>query len=132
VARLQRRLHRQLFHLERLRDEGLDDEEDEEGQRQRLDDLQEAAEPGPAQAAEAATVGILTPAGLDVGVDGLGLATIEWMQGVVRVVPGQRVPAGASSGTFQPISSQPRMCGNPSPGVHEGQPQRVRPPSSDR
>jgi hypothetical protein len=37
-----------------------------------------------------------------------------------------------SSGTFQPINSQPRKCGAPAPGVQAGQPQYVSPPSSGR
>ena len=43
LVRLERPLHRRLAHLERLRDERLDDEERHEGQRQGLDDLDQPA-----------------------------------------------------------------------------------------
>ena len=44
LAGLQGPLHRLLLHLVRLRDEGLDDEEDDERQDEGLDDLEEAPE----------------------------------------------------------------------------------------
>ena len=46
LVRLQGRLHRLLPDLVRLRDEGLDDKEDDEGEDERLDDLEEAPDGG--------------------------------------------------------------------------------------
>ena len=46
LLRLQRPLHRLLLDLVRLGDEVLDDDEDDEGQDERLDDLEETPERG--------------------------------------------------------------------------------------
>jgi hypothetical protein len=58
-----------------------------------------------------------------------GLPRLRFPQGGP---PLRRGSPPCSTLTFQPISSQPRKCGAPLPGVQVGHPQRVMPPSSAR